>query len=275
MVRRQSINEFLQTLWVHYDQHARRELPWRHTTDVYHVLVSEIMLQQTQVGRVVPKYEAFIQRFPNAQSLATAPLSDVLVLWNGLGYNRRAKYLHEAAKIMNEQEVAGTMDGLVRLPGVGVNTAGAICAYAYNQPVIFIETNIRTVLLYHFFKSAQAVTDAELREVLGKIMMQVDNPREFYWAMMDYGAWLKTAKGTGNRQSKHYTKQSPFEGSRRQVRGAVLRLLTRKQQSMQELQQHISDQRLRSVLEDLGHDGLIIHKAGKYRLGADTDSGVQ
>ncbi|MCA9337099.1 A/G-specific adenine glycosylase [Candidatus Saccharibacteria bacterium] len=275
MVRRQSINEFLQTLWVHYDQHARRELPWRHTTDVYRVLVSEIMLQQTQVGRVVPKYEAFIQRFPNAQSLATAPLSDVLVLWNGLGYNRRAKYLHEAAKIMNEQEVTSTVEGLVRLPGVGVNTAGAICAYAYNQPVIFIETNIRTVLLYHFFKSAQAVTDAELREVLGKIIAQVDNPREFYWAMMDYGSWLKTAKDTGNRQSKHYTKQSPFEGSRRQVRGAVLRLLTRKQQSMQELQQHISDQRLRSVLEDQCQEGLIIHKAGKYRLGADTDSGVQ
>ena len=136
-----------------------RDMPWRQDTRPYYVLVSELMLQQTQVDRVIPKFLAFITQFPDEKVLAGALLADVLKQWQGLGYNRRAKFLYESAKAV---VVLGAFPddeaGLLKLPGVGKNTAGAILAYAYNQPGLFIETNIRAVYIHHFF-APQGFTD--------------------------------------------------------------------------------------------------------------------
>jgi A/G-specific adenine glycosylase len=153
--------DFQEIIW-QQGRELYRDMPWRRDTRPYYVLVSEIMLQQTQVDRVIPKFEAFIAAFPTVRSLAEASLADVLTLWSGLGYNRRAKFLHEAAKKI-EGEFNGvfpeTPEALMSLPGVGVNTAGAIGAYSFNQPAIFIETNVRTVYFHHFFEDQVAVTD--------------------------------------------------------------------------------------------------------------------
>ena len=148
-----------------YVKHGRHELPWRQTSDPYQVLVSEMMLQQTQVERVVPKYLAFIERFPNAQSLAAAPLSDVLILWQGLGYNRRAKFLHQAAQAVMEKyagKFPETLSELQMLPGIGVYTAGAIRNFAYALATPLVETNVRTVYLYHFFPTHSAFPDLDI-----------------------------------------------------------------------------------------------------------------
>ncbi len=261
---------FLETLWEHYALHARHDLPWRQAEadgsfDLYKILVSEIMLQQTQVTRVVPKYHAFLSAFPTVGDLAQAPMSAVLRAWQGLGYNRRAKFLWQAARSMSAQAVPpSSVEDLVALPGVGTNTAGAILAYAYNQPAVFIETNVRTVFLVHFFPDAENVSDNSIRDVLVQTLDR-DNPREFYWAMMDYGAYLK-AQGYHNRQSRHYSRQSHFEGSRRQLRGAVVRELSKRSHSLQELGQLCPDERLQVVLGDLQTEGLLVFQDGRYTL---------
>lgn len=143
------IADFRSRVWDNYD-HQRRAMPWRDDHSFYAVLVSELMLQQTQVTRVIPKFHEFMRRFPTIEILADAPLADVLIAWQGLGYNRRAKYLHEAAKAIVLCGVPQTRDELIALPGIGANTAGAIMAYAYNKPEAFVETNIRTVYLHEF-----------------------------------------------------------------------------------------------------------------------------
>ena len=130
-----------------------RDMPWREDTRPYFVLVSELMLQQTQVSRVIPKFKEFIKHFPDERALASASLGDVLKQWQGLGYNRRAKYLHEAARMIVDEfggEFPKDQKDMQRLPGVGKNTAGAIAAYSFNQPSVFVETNIRTVFIHHF-----------------------------------------------------------------------------------------------------------------------------
>ncbi|QHN43253.1 A/G-specific adenine glycosylase [Candidatus Mycosynbacter amalyticus] len=214
-----------------------RDMPWRRDTRGYYVLVSEIMLQQTQVDRVVPKFEAFVARFPDFETLARAPLADVLTLWSGLGYNRRAKFLHEAARAIVDYHggvLPATHDELVTLPGVGRNTAGALLAYVYNQPVLYVETNVRTVYLHHFFADRRDVTDSSILERLEATLWR-DHPREFYWALMDYGSWLKRSGVRNVSASKHYRKQSPLAGSVREVRGAIVRQLTGGEISLGEL----------------------------------------
>src|ERR1700757_4849513 len=168
-----------------------RDMLWRRDTRAYYVLVSELMLQQTQVDRVIPKFEAFVRAFPDEQKLADATLGDVLRLWQGLGYNRRAKFLHEAAKrIVELGSFPSDEAELMALPGVGKNTAGAIVAYAFNKPALFIETNVRAVYIHHFFASHELVDDRDIRELLEKTIDR-KHPREFYWALMDYGNYLK------------------------------------------------------------------------------------
>lgn len=218
------------------------------------------MLQQTQVARVIPKFAAFIAAFPDAKTLAAAPLADVLVLWSGLGYNRRAKFLHESAKMI-EREFGGTMPTtlaeLQKLPGVGANTAGAIMTYAYNQPVPFVETNVRTVYLHHFFVDETEVTDAQIRDILQKTLPP-NSPREFYWALMDYGTHLKAAGVRNNAKSRHYKKQSALEGSLRQMRGQIVRDLTARDLAITELlDRYGDDARFASAFEGLQKDGLI------------------
>lgn len=269
----EKVDQFTEKLWAYYTDNAR-DLPWRHsendgTFDPYKILVSELMLQQTQVARVVPKFLAFIAKYPDQRSVAQADLSEILKMWSGLGYNRRAKFLHEAC-IMIDREFIGVFpsnkEDLVRLPGVGMNTAGAIMAYAYNQPTLFIETNIRTVIIHHFFAGHEHITDAQIEKVL-TIVLDQSNPREFYWAMMDYGTHLKASIGNVNKQSKHYSKQSMFEGSVRQIRGRVLKRLAAGPQNFSQLMVTVEDTRLPKVLEKLEAEKLVSLKKEIYYLG--------
>lgn len=262
---------FKDTLWAYYDTHKRSHLPWRFPDtndlfDPYKIMVSEIMLQQTQAERVIPKYQQFLQMFPDSQTLASAPLSDVLQAWQGLGYNRRAKFLWEAAKeVTQKNSFPRTMEELTSLPGVGVNTAGAIMAYAYNRPTVFIETNVRTVYIYHFFEGAEKVSDKDLAELV-HATIDDDNPREFYWALMDYGTYLKKQHGNIARLSSTYKKQSAFHGSKRQIRGAVIRSLTEKPHTLDELRVAIFDDRLEEVIKDLTNENLIQRTTDTYHL---------
>lgn len=225
-----AVNEFREQVWSYYYDNARYDLPWRQNLDPYAVLVSELMLQQTQVARVIPKFTHFMESFPDIEALAKAPLAEVLVAWSGLGYNRRAKFLHQAARQVTDSYrgvLPTSREGLVALPGIGPNTAGAIMAYAYNQPVVFVETNIRSVYFHHFFgdtSEAGTVADAEIRDLLSQTV-DAENPREWYWALMDYGTYLKKQTGGNLRLSRHYSRQSVFEGSLRQMRGKIIRSL--------------------------------------------------
>lgn len=220
--------KFRNLVWQHYHTYGRN-LPWRNQITPYRVLVSELMLQQTQVDRVIPKYKAFLRAFPNFKQLAQSPLSDVLKHWQGLGYNRRAKFLQQTA-IQVTENYRGKMpteESILRqLPGIGCYTARALQAFAFNQPVVIVETNIRTVYLHHFFRSKNGVSDQQL---VPHIAATLDSkrPREWYWALMDYGTALKRAGITAHRKSKTYYKQSRFQGSNRQVRGRIIRYLAK------------------------------------------------
>ena len=232
----------------------KRDLPWRRTHDPYKILVSEIMLQQTQVERVVPFYTRFIRQFPTPQKLARAPLSKVLKAWQGLGYNRRAVYLHQTAKILSEVEVSRGGVGLVfispergtsakprGLPGVGPYTSAAVEAFAFNKPTVFIETNIRTVFLHYCFHSQilknMRISDKEILPLVEQALKKSKlPPREFYARLMDLGTLLKKQGVKLNSKSAYYIKQSKFEGSRRQKRAARLRALLASGASDRELQ---------------------------------------
>ena len=267
------IHPFQREVLDYYKKHAR-ELPWRQAEedgsfDPYKILVSEIMLQQTQVNRVIPKYQAFITCFPTLRDLAEAPLSRVLEEWSGLGYNRRAKYLHQAAAVVMSElggKLPASTELLTNLPGVGKNTAAAIVVYSFNQAVVFIETNIRTVYLHHFFKHQNQITDAQLIPYIEASPDEI-NPRDWYWALMDYGSYLKQTRPNANVRSKHFTRQSAFEGSVRQIRGQIIKLLTVGPVSLTKLQNTIVDTRLITVLGSLQDEGLISQRGSTYRLG--------
>lgn len=269
----ESVAQFLDVLWYYYDAHGRRDLPWRQARngrlDPYHILVSELMLQQTQVGRVVPKYQQFLAQFPKVEALAAASLSDVLIAWQGLGYNRRAKYLWQAAQVIvraHGRQFPDTLEGLVVLPGVGKNTAGAILAYAFNRPTIFVETNIRTVYIHHFFADhAELVHDKDILQLLERTLDRTQ-PRNFYWALMDYGTYLKQTVGNVGARSKSYVRQSPFAGSRRQVRGQVLRLLSMRSMPVDDLRRKVTDSRFDEVVVALTREGLVVRDGDIYRL---------
>jgi A/G-specific adenine glycosylase len=246
-----------------------RDMPWRDNTDPYYVLVSELMLQQTQVDRVIPKFELFMATFPTIKDLAKAPLADVLTVWSGLGYNRRAKFLHEAAKkvVLDFQgSIPDTYDGLVSLPGIGPNTAGAILAYSFNQPVVFIETNVRTVYFHHFFEDQALVSDKELKELVGQTV-DTEHPREWYWGVMDYGSYLKKQGVGRNDKSSHYKKQAPLKGSLREVRGLILKALAKNDYAKDELQAEMpDDDRFDLALTALLVEGLVMQTDGRLHL---------
>jgi len=183
------------------------------------------MLQQTQAHRVIPKYKEFISLFPSFTRLAQAPLSDVLRTWKGLGYSRRALYLKKIAESItahHNKTLPRTRETLESLPGIGPYTAGALLAFAYNLPAVCIETNIRTVFIHFFF--ADKTTKVHDRDLLPLIEQTIDkdSPREWYYALMDYGALLKSKKTVPNTRSIHYKKQSTFKGSNRELRSTLL-----------------------------------------------------
>jgi len=222
-----SLRTFQKIIYSFYRKHGRT-FPWRITRNPYHILVSEIMLQQTQTERVTEKYEQFLTHFPDFPSLARAPLREVLCVWQGLGYNRRAIALKNIAHTVVAEfhgNLPSSPEGLITLPGIGRATACAICAFAFNKPVVFLETNIRRVFIHHFFQGLNGIKDSEILPLVEKTL-NTSNPRTWYFALMDYGAMLKKQWPNPNRKSAHYQKQSPFEGSDRQIRGMILRALT-------------------------------------------------
>lgn len=221
-----AVRRFRQHIYQFYQDHGR-QMPWRETTDPYRILVSEIMLQQTQVERVALKYEPFITAFPGVASLARAPLREIMVKWQGLGYNRRALALQRLAQQVVAEfqgRLPESVETLRTLPGIGPATAGALAAFAFNQPVVFIETNIRRVFLHCFFGDESGIRDHEILPLVGQTLDRAQ-PRLWYYALMDYGAMLKRATPNPNRRSAHYQRQPAFADSDRQIRGLILKTL--------------------------------------------------
>ena len=268
-----NVSTFQKMVLEFYREHGRHDLPWRKTKDPYKILVSEVMLQQTQVDRVRPFYTDFLTKFPTVYILAEAPLSEVLISWQGLGYNRRAKMLHEAA-----QEVVNThkgkfpksVEGLEGLRGVGPYTARAIAAFAYNEDVVLIETNLRTVITHHFFNDQKQVDDKEVLKFLQKAFPEDEGKsREWHAALMDYGAHLKRSGVRINAKNKTYIKQAKFDGSRRQARGAIIKALMagpRKADFLTDLLGFDRRDQVQSQLASLTKEGLIELHKGKFQL---------
>lgn len=221
-----AVQNFRNFIWNYYHT-SGRQFAWRNVDNPYYILVSEIMLQQTQTYRVEPKFDLFVETFPDFATLAQAELREVLSVWQGLGYNRRGMALHECAKkVVHEFDgkLPGDPETLVTFPGIGKATAASICAFAFNKSTIFIETNIRAVFIHSFFPERDDVHDKEIVPLIEQTLDH-ENPREWYYALMDYGVSLKKRFKNPSRKSRHHTKQSRFEGSDRQIRGKVLKLL--------------------------------------------------
>lgn len=255
------ITDLRRSVYSHFRRYGR-DLPWRRTRDPYHIFVSEVMLQQTQVERVVRMFPEFIGRFPTVASLAEASLPDVLKAWQGMGYNRRAKMLREAAQVIlhrHKGEVPRTADELDALPGIGPATACSICAFAFDLPTVFIETNIRSVFIHHFFKDAANVSDDQLLPLVEQALDR-RHPYRWYSALMDYGVFLKKRFANPSRRSAHHARQSAFEGSDRQLRGQIIRLLLNEKKASYALlrkQTAADPQRLTRIIKKLQEEGLI------------------
>jgi A/G-specific adenine glycosylase len=257
--------EFRELVWS--EARARyRHMPWRDEPSFYHVLVSEVMLQQTQVSRALIKFAEFMEVFPTIGDLAAASLADVLRVWTGLGYNRRAKFLWQAAQQVVADGQPKTVKELERLSGIGRNTAGAIMNYVYEVPTPFIETNIRTVYIHHFFADSFDVSDKDLFALV-ESTIDAEQPRQWFWALMDYGSYLKSTQGGRLNQSRHYKKQSPLKGSVREVRGQIVRELAVHSMSEIMLRAAVNaDERFEPALAGLVKDGLVQITDNGYRL---------
>lgn len=225
------------------------------------------MLQQTQVSRVLKKFPEFIAAFPDFTHLAHAPQAKLLSLWQGMGYNRRALWLKKAAHMVVEafgNKLPTTPQELKLLPGIGPNTAGSIAAFAYNYPSVFIETNIRRVYIFHWFKDKDQVPDKDILELVEKTL-DANNPRVWYWALMDYGAYLATVVENPNKKSRHYTRQGTFKGSRREVRGKILAYLLKNGASEAvELAAAIpTNHSIQEIIWELIKEGFLKERGGK------------
>jgi A/G-specific adenine glycosylase len=248
----------------------RRNFPWRDTKDPYRILVSEFMLQQTQTGRVILKYKEFLRAFPTWRVLASAEPADVLLRWQGLGYNRRALHLKRIAELVTDRyngKLPRDQASLLALPGIGQSTAGAVLAFAFGVAVSFIETNIRRTYI-HFFFPQRSVSDKELLPLIEATLDRAD-PREWYYALMDYGAYLAKKVQNPNRRSTSYKKQTRFEGSRRQMRGKLLRtLLLHKKASLAMLSRKFPENipLLEEALEALTCEGFLSKNGKSYEF---------
>lgn len=255
-----------------YYYRCGRDFSWRRRITPYRIFVSEIMLQQTQTKRVAHKFEPFITAFPTFSDLAHASFQDVLAYWQGLGYNRRALGLHKSAqKVVFEYDgyLPEDIETLQTFPSIGPNTAASIATFAFNHPTVFFETNIRTVFIYHFFGKDSNISDDRLYPLVEQTVYR-ENPRIWYYALMDYGVYLKQQYGNFNRRSKHYTTQSQFEGSERQIRGMILRVLTQEGSVTYHRLCNAIDReehRIQRNLQDLCSEGFIRHNDPYYILG--------
>jgi A/G-specific adenine glycosylase len=246
----------------HYRDFGRHDLVWRKKITPYRILVSEIMLQQTQVMRVLPKFETWMEKFPSLKALALSDFKEVLVLWQGLGYQRRVKSLLVIAKENNT--LPKSFDELCKLPGIGPYTASAICAFAYDTfsyPVL--ETNIRTALIDYFHQGEESVHDGVLYDDLTKLEaceeVKVLGARYWYYALMDFGAYLKSKGVSHNKKSAHYVVQSVYKGSHRELRAKTLFAIAHERALPQ-------DRRLEDVLKELCKEGYISKSGSTYTL---------
>lgn len=258
-----------------------RALPWRYLNDPYAVLVSEVMLQQTQVSRVLKYWDRWMDFFPTLDALAAADVACVLERWQGLGYNRRALALKRTAEICVQNRDATlptTEEHLRELPGVGPATAAGIMAFAYDRFAVYIETNVRTVFLHELFGSADNITDGMLSPLVATTCPD-KNVRRWYYALLDYGAHLKACGINASQRSAHYTLQSSFEGSHRQKRAEILRwVLAHPGISKDELGAHLiefesmakrevpSYSAFESIVDELMHEGFFHEEDGRYLI---------
>lgn len=279
-MKRPSITGFQKIILEWHEENGRHGLPWRKTHDPYHILVSEIMLQQTQVDRVIPKFEEFLKTFPTMTSLVSASASKLLTHWKGLGYNRRALNLQRACgKILSDHDGVFPADPkkIDELPGVGHYTARAVAVFSFNTPQVFIETNIRRVFIHYFFQDQATVSDDELLPLIKKALY-VKNPRLWYGALMDYGALALKNIPNPNLKSSQYSKQSRFEGSRRYARAKILDCLlaNKKPQGLKSIQAYCKKDRhlepylksepLRVILDALVKDGFCERRETKWHV---------
>lgn len=265
------ISQFRSIIYGFYKQH-RRNFPFRQNITPYNVLVSEIMLQQTQTGRVSQKFMNFVEKFPDFLALSKAPLEDVLKVWQGLGYNRRAIALKKISEIVINNyhgKLPDSIEILKSFPQIGHNTASSILTFAFNNPTVFIETNIRRVYIYFFFHNKYSISDKEIIPFVEKTI-DIPNPREWYYALMDYGVILKKSYPDLNKRSVHYRKQAPFKGSNRQIRGNILKLLIRakmlKKFEIENKFKNISPDKLKVILIQLEKEGFIKIEGTKVQI---------
>lgn len=236
----------------------KRDLPFRKTTDPYRITVSEIMLQQTQVDRVVPKYLAWIRMWPTWKALSRATTKQILTMWSGLGYNRRALNLWKLAHVvMNEYHgnLPETPEELMKLPGIGPYTSRAILIFAFNKPLITIDTNIRRVILHEL--NLPASTTATRLEEIAYQLLPKRRSRDWHNALMDYS---RLSLPSRIERIPALTKQSSFEGSLRQIRGEIIRqLIQHKHITVQSIMVKTgrSEKDVRAAAQGLVKDGLV------------------
>ena len=260
-----SIRAFQSLIWNYYRRHAR-PMPWRESSDPYHIYLSEVMLQQTQVARVLPRYLQYIKRYPTITEVAQAPLSQLLQMWQGLGYNRRAINMGRACRLMathHSGRIPQRRKELLALPGVGVATAGAILVYAFGQRAPFIETNIRRLFIHFFFAErplTDSIADSEIMPLIEKSLPR-RKLRHWFYALTDYGAKLARKSPNPNRRAQAYRQQPPFAGSHRALRGAIIRyVLQEKALSRSLLCEHLpayGTAQIEQALAELAAEGMI------------------
>jgi A/G-specific adenine glycosylase len=264
----------------------RRDLPWRRTKDPYRVLVSEVMLQQTQVARVLPAYERFLRRFPRLSALAAAPLGEVLREWSGLGYNRRARDLHRIARL-RPKRLPTAVAALDALPGIGRYTASAVACFAHGDPTPFADTNIRRVLGRYFL--GRVATEAEARR-LDAALVPLDRAADWHHALMDLGATVCVSRSprcgrcpiargcrgrgpgvgapVGVAPELARRRQPPFASSDRRIRGLIVSALRSAPTGLtvQTLARRLRDPRVARLARVLQAEGLVESADGRIRL---------
>jgi A/G-specific adenine glycosylase len=269
-LHRETVLRFREFIYRCYEENGRG-LPWRSTRDPYCILVSEIMLQQTQVDRVLKKYGPFLEKFPDVPALHGSPLQEVLAEWRGLGYNRRCLALKQSAGMILERhrgKIPDRLDLLLELPGVGPATAAGVLCFAYGIPTPYLETNIRNTFIHLFFPGRDDVHDREILPLLEQTLDR-GNPRDWYYALMDYGALLKRTLGGLNDRSSLYVKQPPFEGSDRQLRGRILALLLESPPlTERDVLDRVSEDAVRvsRIVADLIREGFIVQRGNRFRI---------
>ena len=272
------LEEFSATVWER-GRELYRDLPWRDTHDPYAILLSEVMLQQTQVSRVMGRWEQWLETFPTIADLASAPLPPVLELWQGMGYNRRALNLKRCAEevvAMHDGVVPSDKKALLVLPGIGPSTSAGVRIFAFRQPDMYLETNARAVFIHELFPGRESVADKELVSLVEATCPQDARVRAWYYALLDYGAYLKKTMPNPTRRSKHYTRQSKFEGSHRQKRAYLLRRVIDDALSTEDLardlaqserasgRQEPSVEEVRAILDELEREGFVMRRGDAW-----------